>query len=393
MMHKRIILLSVVGIALSSFFIPCVVAQEAPSDYKDGWKFYKKVGIEGTVQDNQTIKVEVSRDPEMNPGYSDIRFLENKAISVDQSSYIRENSLPYWIEEKNEKRAIVWVKRNASDGKIYIYFGNKNASSRSNGYETFLFFENFSSSKSLSNSWYSTNKDDVMTTSVFGITVHIPFVFREIPLLDRIYHYFTYDTHTNVTFKNINSLKLSLKGDTAHGDASFQTKEKVWSEGEVLMGRIKFGPLESSKYNNNGFGGVDVGGRYTGSSVNHVTIYQSQDDYREKLRYGASDGSNVNEPGHYLHGNISKNYEGYLKVEIIRDSNKTIYRINENETVETSMTNPNDMMVKFGLCHSLNIRGDWVAIREYKRQNPLIKVSNESIKIKNTSSNNSHIPG
>ena len=71
-----------------------------------------------------------------NEDFSDIRFISNG------------EELPYWIEERgedgNDHYAKVWIK---TDGNrtISLYYGNLFAVDHSNGYETFPFFDDFSS--------------------------------------------------------------------------------------------------------------------------------------------------------------------------------------------------------------------------------------------------------
>jgi len=71
----------------------------------------------------------------LNANCSDIRFIDNNT------------ELPYWIEQGcNSSSTIIWIKVNltANNKKIiYMYYGNPNAGSKSNGTKTFELFEDF----------------------------------------------------------------------------------------------------------------------------------------------------------------------------------------------------------------------------------------------------------
>jgi hypothetical protein len=69
--------------------------------------------------------------------FSDIRFTSSDGFT----------RLNYWLESKvDEQFAIFWVKVNQSldnSGFIYLYYGNNDAQSESDGLNTFLFFDDF----------------------------------------------------------------------------------------------------------------------------------------------------------------------------------------------------------------------------------------------------------
>ncbi|CAB3289483.1 conserved protein of unknown function [Methanocaldococcus lauensis] len=74
----------------------------------------------------------------MKPDCGDIRFIDSNG-----------NELNYWIEPNtiNTQRTVVWVKVNLAPNEhklIYMLYGNPNAKSKSNGENTFVFFDNFS---------------------------------------------------------------------------------------------------------------------------------------------------------------------------------------------------------------------------------------------------------
>ncbi|MEM4484092.1 MAG: DUF2341 domain-containing protein, partial [Candidatus Methanomethylicia archaeon] len=85
----------------------------------------------------------------------DIRFFNR---STDNPYSDTNGLLPYWIEEIiPNQRLVVWVKVPnipASGGTtIYMYYGNYSASSMSNGDNTFIFFDDFSTDPNTNGKW------------------------------------------------------------------------------------------------------------------------------------------------------------------------------------------------------------------------------------------------
>ncbi len=84
------------------------------------------------------VKLNVSFEMGMKADFSDLRFTDRDKVT----------QIPYWIESKTDSTsAIVWVKvpniRAYSSETIYMYYGNFNAISVSNGSSTFDFFDDF----------------------------------------------------------------------------------------------------------------------------------------------------------------------------------------------------------------------------------------------------------
>ena len=71
-----------------------------------------------------------------NEDFTDVRFIDSGQTNV----------LSYWIEEigiaSGEHYAQIWVKTSGEES-IYMYYGNPNAYSESEGTETFIFFDDF----------------------------------------------------------------------------------------------------------------------------------------------------------------------------------------------------------------------------------------------------------
>jgi len=80
--------------------------------------------------------------------FGDVRFTKDDGVTL----------LDYWMEEKvDSDYAIFWVKitddLSSSDVTIYIYYGKSDATTTSNGDNTFLFFDDFSGTSLDSNKW------------------------------------------------------------------------------------------------------------------------------------------------------------------------------------------------------------------------------------------------
>jgi len=126
------------------------------SPWLSGWQYRKSHTIIGStvgaVTDYQVrIKVHYSsgtdggEDVYLNghcrTDFGDVRFTSDDGVTL----------LSYWIEEKvDASYAIIWVKvpsipASPNATTIYIYYGNPSATSQSNGENTFLFFDDFSS--------------------------------------------------------------------------------------------------------------------------------------------------------------------------------------------------------------------------------------------------------
>jgi hypothetical protein len=114
-----------------------------------GWKYRRPVIINNTKNSNtlSNYQVLVTLDTaslisagKMRSDCGDIRFTDSDAQTL----------LSYWIESGcNTANTRIWVKIPSipagSTKTIYVYYGNPNATSQSNGYSTFDFFEDFTS--------------------------------------------------------------------------------------------------------------------------------------------------------------------------------------------------------------------------------------------------------
>lgn len=84
--------------------------------------------------------------------FGDLRFTSDDGVT----------ELPYWIESKTDgDTAVVWVRLSenisTSDATIYLYYGNANANSETNGDDTFVFFDDFSGPSLDTGKWQTYN--------------------------------------------------------------------------------------------------------------------------------------------------------------------------------------------------------------------------------------------
>ncbi len=105
--------------------------------FNSSWEYRKEMEISGPIEDYQ-MKLNVSYDGggnvscegNVNEDFSDLRFTAADGVSTR----------PYWIEERvNGSYAVTWIKTSGEDS-MYMYYGNSEAVSKSNGTETFIAF-------------------------------------------------------------------------------------------------------------------------------------------------------------------------------------------------------------------------------------------------------------
>ncbi|MCX7050228.1 MAG: DUF2341 domain-containing protein, partial [Candidatus Sumerlaeota bacterium] len=106
---------------------------------KKDWKYQRKITLTNNWRDlrDYTAKIIVPHRQGMSADYADLRFTEAK-----------DKEVPYWIEEANEKSAVVWVRipqlEAESDTMIHLHYGCEETASAGNGRAAFLFFDDFS---------------------------------------------------------------------------------------------------------------------------------------------------------------------------------------------------------------------------------------------------------
>lgn len=110
------------------------------------WQYRKKITIyNGTGSTLSNIQVKIAVDT-----YVPITTLGHMQADGDDIRFTASDGttqLNYWIESGlNTNRTIIWVKITslpANYSNIWLYYGNPSATAASNGYNTFIFFDDF----------------------------------------------------------------------------------------------------------------------------------------------------------------------------------------------------------------------------------------------------------
>lgn len=118
------------------------------------WGKYREVLIDNNLsQDFKDFQVSITvdYDSDMAPDYSDLRFTDETGKTI----------LPYWLEwDTGPVNAFIWVRvpTIAADDitTIRMYYGNPNASPGSDGFDTFLFFDDFEAANLDAAKWKTT---------------------------------------------------------------------------------------------------------------------------------------------------------------------------------------------------------------------------------------------
>lgn len=104
----------------------------------------------GEVLSDYVFPLQITYDSDMNTDFSDLRFTQSDGTV-----------LSYWIEEYTEStEAKFWIKipsLNIDISTLYMYYGNSEASSQSDGEQVFIFFDDFEESSLDQTVWGSNN--------------------------------------------------------------------------------------------------------------------------------------------------------------------------------------------------------------------------------------------
>jgi hypothetical protein len=116
-----------------------VLTYPLPAPVESGWLYRRQITISPLNPENFQIKVLIPADMPKSD-YPSIRFFENE----------NSGALPYWIERCDNGsnttvyENVVWVRRlENDDNTIWMYYHNLTATSKENGDNVFLFFDDF----------------------------------------------------------------------------------------------------------------------------------------------------------------------------------------------------------------------------------------------------------
>jgi len=149
-------------------------SDERKLHHTDAWEYFRVIYLSNPVNNCQIpIKVNKSSGGDVNcnnhcrDDFGDIRFLD-----IDNITHLN-----YWIEEQvNGSYACFWVKLPddvESDKKILIWYGNENATTTSNGTETFIFFDDFNTLNT--SIWDEYDPNNKATVTAENGLLHIAF--------------------------------------------------------------------------------------------------------------------------------------------------------------------------------------------------------------------------
>ncbi len=185
--------------------------------------------------------------------FGDIRFTADDGVTL----------LNYWMESKTlYGKAVFWVKISAnlssSNQTIYVYYGNRNATSTSNSTNMFLFFDDFSGDLSKwtqrSGNWSidsskylktpTTDEDQIVTASFTMRDGRIRYRFKQDSVVTWItgsglsciarspnasnyyrVQYWDCESDTYEMWKYVNSVHIGLNGTAISADANWHTDE------------------------------------------------------------------------------------------------------------------------------------------------------------------------
>ncbi len=138
----------------------------ADSWWNTNWQYRRTVtiGNTGDTLMNYQVAINVTYDSDMQSDFDDIRFIDNDDTT----------ELSYWLQEKVDSEwAYFWVKIPsipALDTKdIYMYYDNPVETSKSDGDNTFLFFDDFLGDTLNTTKWYMTAGSITVNNSMVTI--------------------------------------------------------------------------------------------------------------------------------------------------------------------------------------------------------------------------------
>ncbi|MDD4409791.1 MAG: DUF2341 domain-containing protein, partial [Candidatus Pacebacteria bacterium] len=271
-----------------------------------------------TLTDYQ-VKMNVVYDSDMQSDFDDLRFTAGDKMTP----------LDYWIESKVDGgSAIVWVniKNIGSSGptKAYMYYGNSDAVSESDGEHTFDFFDDFDSLDNWNQMGTVSVSDGLLNISNGAVSTH-------------------YQIASKKTFGSDIALRSRLK--SGHfGNNQVKESFGFGNDGTSL-------PTKQATYSNSG---VDYGGKYS--------LYKTA--YSSKAILGWTAGS-------------------YGLQEIRRSGSDVSFTVNDANQVSFSGDAQGDNSASpiifntYSGAGTSQLNADWVLVRKYSLIEPVVTVGSE----------------
>jgi serine protease AprX len=127
---------------------------------EETWCRWRPITVIGSHPENYQLRIDIPYDNDMQSDYADLRFFENE----------NSGELSYWIEDYTAENATVWVRRlENADDTIYVYYGNPNATSASDGDAVFEFFDDFEGTSLDTSKWNLWNGTPTLSNSIIDL--------------------------------------------------------------------------------------------------------------------------------------------------------------------------------------------------------------------------------
>jgi len=257
------------------------------------WTRKKPINISvssGTTEKNYTVMLNVSYDSDMQSDFGDLRFLNGS-----------ENAeLPYWVEYNvTSNYAYVWVKIDqnitTTNYTIYMYYGNEDADTTSEGMDTFEMFDDFNNLTywtQQSGTWNAT--DGVMNSpDALGSASYLKYNYSVRNDNYSIHLRFRVNDGSAVADKRIFLLlngNSTLKYDEAYEPCYYQSYSRIYSDYNVPSWSVSDFDLSAWYYG-------EIKFQTSGTNVTHAELYY--DNNKTHIGNHSMDG-NLDHQGHYF---------------------------------------------------------------------------------------------
>ena len=257
------------------------------------WTRKKPINISvssGTTEKNYTVMLNVSYDSDMQSDFGDLRFLNGS-----------ENAeLPYWVEYNvTSNYAYVWVKIDqnitTTNYTIYMYYGNEDADTTSEGMDTFEMFDDFNNLTywtQQSGTWNAT--DGVMNSpDALGSASYLKYNYSVRNDNYSIHLRFRVNDGSALYDKRIFLLlngNSTLKYDEAYEPCYYQSYSRIYSDYNVPSWSVSEFDLSAWYYG-------EIKFQTSGTNVTHAELYY--DNNKTHIGNHSMDG-NLDHQGHYF---------------------------------------------------------------------------------------------
>jgi len=197
-------------------------ATSSPAWYNTSWTRRKPITITGSTagaQTNYQLKITIPYTTGMQADFDDIRFTSSDGTTL----------IDHWLESKTDSStADFWVEipsipASPDTTTVYLYYGNSNVSSTSDGTATFTFFDDFSSNTINASSWPDNAGNPIFTPGLGSVVKK-----------DGVYYFF-YDAAYNGTGINVatSSDGVNFTPDSVHNPVLSSGGVGTWDHNHI----------------------------------------------------------------------------------------------------------------------------------------------------------------